>query len=302
MLIMRTDYEGRTTSVQLDDQVKVLDKGFVSLRDVMGSDSTVCADARITTGSAGKDDRALLRYLFRKREMGPLEQAHLKFHVKGPMDMARQMLRYRSAHVQEYSTRYREAILDMARTEPDRWRLQSESNKQGSAGCLPASAGKHFSDEEEDIFDTARLVYRAWIAAGAAREQARKILPLSTYTEFIWTIDLRNLIHFLSERMDPVHPQEEIRQYATVIGEKFVAPLFPYVWEAFNDYDFRRGGLLLSAADIIAVDAANGWMESTMNEAQIKKSICDRCGWPSPPERCREREECFEKLRRLGLL
>ena len=79
-----------------------------------------------------------------------------------------------------------------------------------------------------------------------AREQARKDLPLSTYTEAYWKIDLHNLLHFLALRMD-AHAQQEIRDYACTIGQQIVAPLFPIVWEAFQDY--RQGAIELTRLD-----------------------------------------------------
>ena len=90
-------------------------------------------------------------------------------------------------------------------------------------------------------------MYQQRLEAGVAREQARKDLPLSTYTEAYWKIDLHNLLHFLALRMD-AHAQQEIRDYAATIGERIVQPLFPVVWEAFQDY--RLGGLFLSRVEI----------------------------------------------------
>ena len=76
-----------------------------------------------------------------------------------------------------------------------------------------------------------------------AREQARKDLPLSTYTEAYWKIDLHNLLHFLNLRMDH-KAQLEIRLYAETIGEKIVQKWVPVAWEAFMDY--RHGSVSLS--------------------------------------------------------
>ncbi|RPJ66931.1 MAG: hypothetical protein EHM24_20875, partial [Acidobacteria bacterium] len=73
------------------------------------------------------------------------------------------------------------------------------------------------------------------LEAGIAREQARKDLPLSTYTEAYWKIDLHNLLHFLDLRLD-VLAQEEIRSYARIIGEDIVRRWVPLAWEAFLDY------------------------------------------------------------------
>lgn len=114
-------------------------------------------------------------------------------------------------------------------TPEDQWRTQAETNRQGSGHSLPADLGSRLSTEEQELQQKIRSVYQSRIETGVAREQARKDLPLSTYTEAYWKIDLHNLLHFLALRMDS-HVQLEIRNYATTIGEKIVAPLFPIVW------------------------------------------------------------------------
>ena len=59
-----------------------------------------------------------------------------------------------------------------------------------------------------------------------AREQARKDLPLSTYTEAYWKCNLHNLLHFLALRME-AGAQLEIRDYATTIGREIVSRWSP---------------------------------------------------------------------------
>ncbi|MCF1193268.1 FAD-dependent thymidylate synthase, partial [Mangrovimonas sp. AS39] len=133
----------------------------------------------------------------------------------------------------EYSTRYSEAIDDKQETDFSEWRAQSSINKQGSEGSIswpeneddiviPGSknsgAGVYLSARERDFHRSAQSLYRERLAFGVAREQARKDLPLSTYTEAYWKIDLHNLLHFLRLRMDS-HAQLEIRQYANAIAE-----------------------------------------------------------------------------------
>src|SRR5882672_1454655 len=138
------------------------------------------------------------------------------------------------------------------KTPPDEWRCQSSSNKQGSSGSIDAEAGRHLTEREAELQRLAREVYEERLAAGVAREQARKDLPLSTYTEAYWKIDLHNLLHFLSLRMDD-HAQDEIRAYSTVIGEEIVAKWVPVVWEAFLDY--RRHALSLSRIEFEIISA-----------------------------------------------
>jgi len=233
----------------------VLDDGFVRLVDYMGEDAAIVQAARVSYGKGTKrvhEDRALIRYLLRHAHTTPFEMCEVKLHVRVPMDIWRQWIRHRTASVNEYSTRYSEAIDGAHRTAPDAWRLQSTSNRQGSGGLLPPEAGARLSAEEADLLTRAREAYDARLAAGVAREQARKDLPLSTYTEAYWKIDLHNLLHFLALRMD-ANAQQEIRAYAKAIGEEIVARWVPVTWEAFLDY--RRNAMTLSSLEVALVSA-----------------------------------------------
>ena len=204
--------EGRITRASvaaldaiLGERFRVLDDGFVRLIDYMGDDAAIVQAARVSYGKGTKrvhEDRALIRYLMRHSHTTPFEMCEIKLHVRVPMDVWRQWIRHRTANVNEYSTRYSEAIDAAQATLPDAWRLQSAGNRQGSGGALAPDVGARLSEEEAALQRRARDVYEARIAAGVAREQARKDLPLSTYTEAYWKIDLHNLLHFLDLRMD----------------------------------------------------------------------------------------------------
>src|SRR5438093_2334357 len=122
----------------------VLDDGFVRVVDYMGSDAAIVQAARISYGAGTKhvsEDRGLIRYLLRHRHTTPFEMCEIKLHVRVPMDCWRQWIRHRTANVNEYSTRYSEAV-DAAQTTPsDQWRLQSTVNKQGSDSVIPVDVG-----------------------------------------------------------------------------------------------------------------------------------------------------------------
>jgi thymidylate synthase (FAD) len=265
----------------------VLDDGFVCLVDVMGDDSSIVQAARVSYGDGTtkvNNDRGLIRYLMRHRHSTPFEMAELKFAVRVPMDCWRQWVRHRTANINEYSTRYSEAIDSAAITEAGEWREQSKLNNQGSGGYVDLETGKGLSKREEELLALAREVYKERLTCGVAREQARKDLPLSTYTEAYWKVDLHNLLHFLSLRMDS-HAQHEIQQYAKTIGEQIVKPLFPLVWEAFEDY--RLDGLFLTKLD---VKAFTNYFSRGMSLESSVKFI----------ENKRERAEAVEKLKRIA--
>jgi thymidylate synthase (FAD) len=216
------------------------------------------------------------------------------------MDCWRQWIRHRTANVNEYSTRYSLAIDATQTTPPNQWRTQAATNRQGSGEPLAEQMGANLSREEAEFQAAARRLYEARIAAGVAREQARKDLPLSTYTEAYWKIDLHNLLRFLALRMD-AHAQLEIRDYARTIGEKIVQPLFPLVWEAFVDYGLEAMFLTRLERELIARLsqrlAAAGRARGTEEDFLAVQDA----SW-ADLTRCRERDECREKLISLGLL
>lgn len=282
----------------------VLDDGFVCLVDVMGDDSSIVQAARVSYGEGTKkvsDDRTLIRYLLRHRHTTPFEMVEIKFLVRVPMDCWRQWVRHRTANINEYSTRYSLAI-DAAQTTPvDQWRTQAESNRQGSGEPLAPIVGQQLTEEETRLQDEMRSVYQRRIEAGVAREQARKDLPLATYTEAYWKIDLHNLLHFLALRMDS-HAQLEIRNYATTIGEKIVAPLFPIVWEAFQDY--RMQSMFLTRLDVHVLQqlSANAAASGTAPPFSMEAFLAAQHPDWAPLTRSRERDECLSKLQRMGLV
>lgn len=292
------------TNAAIVDQLRwkkfpVLDNGFVCLVDVMGDDASVVQAARVSYGQGTRsvsDDRALIRYLMRHRHTTPFEMAEVKLLVRVPMDCWRQWIRHRTASVNEMSTRYSIAIDAAQTTRPDQWRRQAAANRQGSEGTLALETGEELTAAEAELQERARQVYRRRLEAGVAREQARKDLPLATYTEAYWKIDLHNLLHFLELRMD-CHAQWEIRQYALTIGHEIVRPVFPLVWEAFLDY--RMEAVVLSRLDrgVIARLAAAGRLPAD-ETAFLAAQDPD---WANL-QRSRERDECREKLIRLGLM
>lgn len=284
---------------QIGVPVKVLDDGFVRLVDYMGDDDAIVEAARVSYGAGTKkvqDDEALIRYLLRHRHTTPFEMCEVKFHVRVPMDAWRQWIRHRTANVNEYSTRYSVAIDSMQATVDEEWRVQSSANRQGSSGFLDASVGGTLSRRERELHLEARAIYQERLEAGVAREQARKDLPLSTYTEAFWKIDLHNLLHFLRLRLD-ANAQLEIRNYAEAIA-RIVADWVPVTWAAFCDYEINALTLSARESEVLryhvgnALDAAQaaaarfGWLERR-TDGRLKGN--------------RERDEFMRKAHSLGL-
>jgi thymidylate synthase (FAD) len=228
--------------------IEVLDSGFVRLVDFLGNDTSIVQAARVSfnKGSKGEEkDKELLRYLMRHRHTSPLEMVEFKFHFKLPIFVARQIIRHRTANVNEQSSRY--SKLNNGSYVPNHIRVQDKFNKQGSSG--------HAENEEEIIGiieagqNSAFADYDNMLAMGAAKEMARVNLPVSAYTQWYWKMDLHNLFHFLGLRLHP-HAQWETREYAKAVFE-LIKPIVPVACEAFEDY--RLNSCTFSAKEMKAL-------------------------------------------------
>lgn len=247
---------------------------FICLVEHMGDDSSIVQAARVSYGKDEQNaedlidnnppkvgavkalklldkDRNLIRYLMNHQHTTPFEMVEFKFMVQVPMDCWRQWIRHRTASVNEYSTRYTEALDFFQVTSPQEWRLQATDNKQGSSGYLEEwpeetplglrnlkslsyNPGQALSKRELDLHVLSKETYKERLALGIAKEQARKDLPLSTYTRAYWKCDLHNIFNFLRLRMDS-HAQLEIRSFANCMAE-IVKQVCPVAYEAFEDY------------------------------------------------------------------
>ena len=240
----------------LDKYFKVLNDGFISLKDYMGSDEDIEQAARISYGKGTRqtsDTKNLLRYLMRHYHSTPTEMCELKFHIRAPIYVFRQWHRHRTWSYNEYSGRYSEMIDSMEQTKE--WRTQSTSNKQGSSGLvenwpnnesvntfgIAKTPQEYLSFVEEQYQKNSTTVYQERLKFGVAKEQARKDLPVSNYSEMYAKVDLKNLLHFMSLRSDS-HAQLEIREYSNIICG-IVQQLFPITFEAWYDYSFAASTL-----------------------------------------------------------
>jgi len=239
----------------LDQEIRVLDKGFVRLVDYLGSDQRIVQAARVSYGDGTKtsrEDRGLIHYLLKNEHTSPFEQVILTFHCKMPIFVARQWVRHRTARLNEISGRYSIMKDDFYVPEPEQMRFQSTNNKQARSdqALEDGDAGAMISEMVEDQTEVYQH-YLGMIDKGLAREIARNNLPLSLYTEWYWQIDLHNLFHFLRLRLD-AHAQYEIRVYAEALAKcaKAVAPM---AYEAFMEHTV--GAVKFSKAECEALAA-----------------------------------------------
>lgn len=256
----------------LDQEIKVLDKGFVRLVDYMGGDQRIVQSARVSYGEGTKSvrqDRALIHYLIKHWHTSPFEQVQLTFHCKMPIFIARQWIRHRTARLNEISGRYSIMKDEFYVPEPSQISFQSSNNKQGRADSLPLEEAMKIIEQMERDQKTAYSEYTNMIEGGVARELARTNLPVSLYTEWYWQIDLHNLFHFIRLRIDP-HAQYEIRVYAEALAQcaKAVAP---FAYEAFEEHIL--GSVTFSKAECAALARMLAGGEAGLEERPMKAFV-----------------------------
>lgn len=231
-------------------EFKCLDKGFVRLVDIMGGDESIVQAARVSYGKGTKtfsEDRNLIRYLMRHRHTSPFEMVEYKFHIKLPIFVARQWIRHRTANVNEYSGRYSIMPDEFYVPSTEDVRKQSKTNKQGrSDEPIPENIANDFVKDLQETQNYLYEKYNYYLSQDIAREIARINLPLSTYTEWYWKIDLHNLFHFLELRLHPT-AQFEIREYAKIIAQ-IVKETCPIAYQAFEDY--RLNSITFSSIEL----------------------------------------------------
>lgn len=216
--------------------MKILDKGYIYLVNTMGDELTIVKSARVSyiTNELRKpteaDNKKLLKYLYKNEHMTPFEMVVFTFEIKAPLFVARQWFRHRAGSFNEQSGRYSEFEAEYYM--PESFFTQDKKNKQGSGEIMRDIEDQKlmYKSQMDRLFN----VYKGMLNDGMSKEQARFILPMSTYTKFIWKVDLRNLLHFLHLRTDE-KAQWEIRQYAEAIVDNTLKKDFPTVYEAWKD-------------------------------------------------------------------
>jgi thymidylate synthase (FAD) len=215
----------------------VLSHGFVVLVDYMGNDAAIVQAARVSYGQGTRtvrDDRGLVRYLMRHRHTTPFEMVEFKFLVRLPIFVARQWVRHRASSLNEYSARYSIVPDEYEVPLAEEVRHQSTRNRQGRGDPLPPEVVDRFRTDLDGVSQQAYAAYSKALDAGVARETARLVLPVAFYTQWYWKVNLHNLFHFLSLRLD-AHSQEEIRLYAAEVA-KLARVVCPVAFEAFEEF------------------------------------------------------------------
>jgi thymidylate synthase (FAD) len=214
--------------------VSVLDKGFLALDAALASDLAVVNGARVSFNQESDEmserDAGLIRFLVRERHGSPFEHGYFRFLVKAPLFVVREHHRHRAGHsYNEWSGRY--SKMDAEFYIPDNVRTQV--GKPGSYSFEPVddAVRDEVRREIEENAQRAFESYERMLEQGVAKEVARAVLPLSTYTKYYWSCNPRSLMHFCGLR-NHENAQYEIRQYAAA-AETFLERLMPITHAAF---------------------------------------------------------------------
>lgn len=234
----------------MNEEIRVLDHGFVRLDDCMADDLSVVNSARVSFGARSEleysesgpggmviigklkeSDEKLISFLMKNRHGTPFEHNALRFHVKAPIFIFREWQRHRIGSFNELSGRYKEFtnpdfyVPTEFRTQVGKPGHYTFEKWQGNAKMASELMLRHC----QDAYD----LYRWYVDNGMAKEQARLVLPFNLYSEMYWTVNARSLMNFLGLRNSD-QAMWEIREYAKVIEELW-AEQMPVTAQAFQD-------------------------------------------------------------------
>lgn len=309
-----------------EKEIKVLDKGFVRLIDVYGSDDRIADAARNSYQSGTKklsDNETLIRHLMRHSHTSPLEFCEVTFQLYMPLAISTQLIRHRTFNFNFESLRYSESKCDFYIPEEKDITLQSESNKQGGGntqatleniqnpddfvdshfGLSDFYSDYKFSSQFSDPMEVANSYYQKLLKSKIRREICRFVLPVATYTKCYAKVDLNNFFKFLKLRLDSA-AQQEMRLYAEAMFS-LIKQHFPIACAAFKEYQLNA--LTLHEKDIVGIT-------ELLSSLRVMENMCMNTFSKEDKEvliskkaedlftNKREREEFLDKLKKLGIL
>ena len=212
--------------------------GCVEYIEHMGDDLTIVNSARVSFGKR-KDaiddkDRRLIEYLVKHKHTSTFEHNVVTFRFVVPLFVRSQHHRHRTWSYNEISRRYTD--VDIRFYEPERFRKQSESNRQASTNetftPFLRSHLRYASGAVRKHHSNSIRLYEKLLDSGVCREQARGVLPQNLYTEYYGTVNLNNLLKFIDLRIHS-GAQWEIKKVAE--GCLLIArELWPTAVEAYR--------------------------------------------------------------------
>jgi thymidylate synthase (FAD) len=208
-------------------KIDVLDKGYVRLVDVMGSDLTVVNAARVSFDKESQKlsdkDKRLINYLAQHGHTSPFRHASLQFEVYAPLMVARQWWKYvvGSDHTMdawnESSRRYITEDAAFYVPNEDEWRKAPDNSKQGSGDNIVGVTGQFLTKELLRHIEHSENLYEEAMKLGVAAEQARLFLPAyGMYVRWYWTASLQGVAHLINQRVAK-DAQKEFQEYARAV-------------------------------------------------------------------------------------
>ncbi len=219
--------------------MRVHEHGHIILDDHMGGDIDIAAAARVSfnaeAGDMDEKNVGLINYLMKGRHGTPFEHVAFKFDVKAPLFVFREWHRHRAGwSYNEWSARY--SKIDPEFYVPQRDYVRSQVGKPG-AYVFEREPDDYKASAIQDAISFASQrgynAYEAMVEKGVAKEVARVVLPVGTYSRMKATCNLRSAMHFLSLR-NTEHAQAEIRDYAIAM-EAILTNICPVAMAAFID-------------------------------------------------------------------
>lgn len=228
-------------------KIDVLDKGYVRLTNVFGTEADICSAARVSYGKESKlvngkledRDAGLIKFLWNNSHFSPFRHVYVSFEISAPMVVKNQWFKHvvGSSHIEngmthnEVSHRYVAEADEFYIPSSTEWRSKPANSKQGSGDPIDPRIGQVFSQKLQKHVEDSQKLYDEFLAYGVAPEVARLALPAyAMYIKWRWSVSLEGFLHFLKERQAK-DAQFEIREYANA-ARKLVEPSFPNTFAA----------------------------------------------------------------------
>ena len=228
-------------TVEITDQIPVLDHGFVRLDGCMADDLSVVNAARVSFAQRSEEmterDEGLIRFLMRERHGTPFEHNAFRYHVKLPIFVMREWARHRIGSFNEWSARYAQLEPEFYVPAPEDVRSQVGKPGAYTFDSVPADLAEETREAQRQVYEQAYATYTQLLARGVAKEVARNVLPVAIYTQFYWTVNARSLMNFVALRNSET-AQREIRRYADAVEQLFALAM-PATHAAFLANDRR---------------------------------------------------------------
>lgn len=270
--------------------ISLWNAGYVKYFNHYGDDNTPIFSARMSTlnptGLDKKKDDALRSFLWRHGHVSPFEQAGLSIEIQVPIFIARQFMRHKSLHVNEFSMRYSEPLHLYYVPEPEYIALDNKYNKQSSGELASEDIVNEFINDAKSDVIINKARYNKYRSRGLAKERVRDFQPVSAYTRIMATANLRDWLFFLQKRL-ALGAQREIRDLSEAIFS-ILKDLFPLCCDVFEEHTLGAETFSKTEMEVIKDWMLGGsnsevcfdrmCIEKELSDSRIRE-LKDKLGW-----------------------